>query len=140
MKSRFTLALSGILLFFAVPAMAEPAMTCPAGTYRLADGSVVDIAPSERDTLRWRILTGETGQLHKQMNGTWTSTYGWTDRPDGKMVSFSDCGQGEITFGKESGRRIPFLCEQCDFRKWWCEARWPIGYAAGQCAKFPWWC
>jgi uncharacterized protein len=43
-------------------------------------------APSERDTLRWSILTGETGQLHKQVNGTWTSTYGWTGRPDGKTV------------------------------------------------------
>ena len=70
---------------------------------------MVDIAPSERDTLRWRILTGETGQLHKQMNGMWTSTYGWTNRPDGKTVSFSDCDQGKIAFGKESGRVSPSL-------------------------------
>jgi pimeloyl-ACP methyl ester carboxylesterase len=49
------------------------------------------------------------------MNGTWTSTYGWTDRPDGKMVSFSDCDQGEITFGKESGRRIPFIVSNATF-------------------------
>jgi energy-coupling factor transporter ATP-binding protein EcfA2 len=53
MKSRFTFALYGISLLFAVTAMAEPTMSCHVGTYRLADGSVVDIAPSERDTMRW---------------------------------------------------------------------------------------
>jgi dienelactone hydrolase len=115
MKSRFIFTLCGISLLFALPAMAEPTMSCHVGTYRLADGSVVDIDPSERDTLRWRLLTGETGQLHKQMNGMWTGTYGWTDRPDGKTISFSDCDQGTIAFGKESGRRIPFIVSNTTF-------------------------
>jgi uncharacterized protein len=115
MKSCFIFALYGILLLFAVPAVAEPALSCHVGTYRLVDGSVVDIAPGARDTLRWLLLTGETGQLHKQMNGTWTSTYGWTGRPDGKTVSFSDCDKGDIAFGNERGRRIPFIVSDTTF-------------------------
>src|SRR5579862_6293810 len=81
---------------------------CHIGSYRLSDGRAVDIAPSDDDTIRWRTFTGETGQLHPQKDGTWTSTYGWTDRPDGKIVSFSDCEKGEITFANEPGRRIAF--------------------------------
>ncbi|HEX9158997.1 MAG TPA: hypothetical protein VF835_02115, partial [Rhizomicrobium sp.] len=41
-------------------------------------------------------------------NGTWMSTYGWSKRPDGIAVSFSDCAKGEIGFGKQTGRRIAF--------------------------------
>lgn len=101
-----TLALLGVLLSFGGPAAGDPTKDCHIGSYHLNDGTTVDIAPSVDNTLRWRMFTGETGQLHPQANGTWTSTYGWTERPDGKIVSFSDCGAGQITFGKESGRRI----------------------------------
>src|ERR1051326_1757827 len=81
---------------------------CYIGTYRLADGRYVDIAPSDQDTLRWRMFTGETGQLHPQKYGTWASTYGWTDRPDGKVLSFSDRDKSEIRFENQPGRRIAF--------------------------------
>jgi len=90
------------------PASTDSTKNCHIGSYRLSDGKAVDIAPSDDDTLRWRMFTGETGQLYPQKDGTWTSTYGWTDRPDGKTVSFSDCEKGEITFAKEPGRRIAF--------------------------------
>src|SRR5207253_11483848 len=76
----------------------------------------VDIAPSDGDTLRWRMFSGETGQLHPQKDGSWTSTYGWTDRPDGKTVSFSDCAKGEIAFGKKSGNRIAFDVRNTSFQ------------------------
>ena len=108
MKSIVTRALCGLALLFAVPAFADAKPDCHVGSYRLSDGSAVDIAPSDGDTLRWRMFTGETGQLHPQKDGTWTSTYGWTDRPDGKTVSFSDCAGGGITFGNETGKRIAF--------------------------------
>jgi hypothetical protein len=39
---------------------------CYVGTYRFADGSVIDIARSEGDTLRWRKFDGTTGALHKK--------------------------------------------------------------------------
>ena len=81
---------------------------CYVGTYRFADGSVVDIARSEGDMLRWRKFDGTTGALHKRQNDSWTSTLGWTDRPDGHAVSFSDCSTGEIDFDGSKGRQIPF--------------------------------
>ncbi len=81
---------------------------CHVGSYGLSDGSAVDIGPSEADTLRWRMFSGETGQLHPNKGGTWTSTFGWTGRPDGKAVSFSDCANGHIVFDTMSGHRIAF--------------------------------
>src|SRR3954464_12137044 len=95
---------------------ATNAPDCHVGSYRLSDGRAVDIAPSEGNTLRWRMFTGETGQLHPQKGGTWTSTYGWTDRPDGKTVSFSDCAKGDITFAKQTGTRIGFDIRNTIFR------------------------
>jgi dienelactone hydrolase len=87
---------------------ATDAQDCHIGSYRLADGNVVDVAPSDGNTLRWRSWRGETGQLHPQKDGSWTSTYGWTNRPDGRAISFSDCAKGEISFGRLPGKRIAF--------------------------------
>ncbi len=87
---------------------ADATKDCHIGSYRLSDGSAVDVAPSDGDTLRWRMFTGETGQLHPRKDGSWTSTYGWTTRPDGKTVSFSDCARGGVAFGRETGKRIAF--------------------------------
>lgn len=101
-------AVSLALLLGHSAAFAVDAQNCHIGSYRLADGSVVDVAPSEGNTLRWRSWSGETGQLHPQKDGSWTSTYGWTNRPDGRAISFSDCAQGGISFGKLSGKRIAF--------------------------------
>ncbi len=108
MKSLAQSVLFGVSLLLTVPAFADATKDCHIGSYRLRDGGAVDIAPSDGDTLRWRMFTGETGQLHPQKDGTWTSTYGWTTRPDGITVSFSDCAKGEIGFGKRSGTRIAF--------------------------------
>ena len=94
---------------------AEAAKSCPVGVYRFRDGRTVDVAPSDGDTLRWMMFTGERGQLHPQANGGWTSTYGWTNRPDGKIVSFSSCRVGEITFDDERGRRIDFDARESTF-------------------------
>ena len=116
MKSLACLVLCGISLLFAASAFADMTKDCHVGSYRLSDGSAVDIAPRDDETLRWRLFTGETGELHPQRDGTWTSTYGWTSRPDGKFVSFSDCVKGEITFGKESGKRIPFDVRNTTFQ------------------------
>src|SRR5579884_3697567 len=104
------IALFGFSVLSAIPAAAEATATtnCHVGSYRLSDGRAIDIAPSDGDTLRWRMFTGETGQLHPQKDSTWTSTYGWTNRPDGKTVAFSDCDKGEITFGNERGKLIDF--------------------------------
>lgn len=106
MKAMLVAALCGFALLPALPAMADSARDCHVGSYRLADGRTIDIAPSEGDTLRWRMWSGETGSLKKQADGSWASTLGWTGKPDGKTVSFADCNT--VSFDRQSGARIPF--------------------------------
>lgn len=90
--------------------------TCHAGSYKLSDGSVVDIAPPDDDGLRWLRFDGTTGVLHKSASGAWTSTSGWSDRADGKQVSFGDCSAGTIRFEGVEGRRISFDVSDTRFR------------------------
>jgi pimeloyl-ACP methyl ester carboxylesterase len=96
-----------LLLFVSSAVRAAESPDCSIGSFRLADGSIVDIAPFDGDTLRWRRFDGTTGALHKTPHGDWKSTFGWSDSPDGKTVSFAGCG-GAINFDGTSGRRIPF--------------------------------
>jgi pimeloyl-ACP methyl ester carboxylesterase len=81
---------------------------CQVGSYRLSDGSVVDIASASSDLLRWRRFDGTTGLLRLETDGKWHSSYGWTDRADGKMVSFPECAAGGIDFDGMRGQRITF--------------------------------
>ena len=115
MKSLIAPTLCGLLLLPFVPAHADATKDCHIGSWRLGDGQAIDIAPSDGDTLRWRAFTGETGQLHRNNDGSWTSTYGWTGRPDRKTVSFSDCARGGIRFGKETGKPIAFDVSETNF-------------------------
>src|SRR5213593_677224 len=82
--------------------------SCQKGTYRFSDGEIVDIARSEGDTFRWRKFDGTTGVFHKKGDRSWTSTLGWTDRPDGHTASFTHCARGEIEFDGKKAHRIPF--------------------------------
>lgn len=103
-------SLSALCIAAAVADHSEPsaANDCLLGTYRFPDGEIVDIAPSEGDTFRWRKFDGTTGVLHKKQDASWTSTLGWTDRPDGHAASFTPCAMGEIEFDGKKARRIPF--------------------------------
>jgi len=89
-------------------AHASQAMDCHIGTYQLSGGGFVDIAPSDSNTLRWRRFDGTTGALTEKGRGVWTSSYGWTGRPDGKSVRFSVCAAGRINFDGVEGRRLKF--------------------------------
>lgn len=91
-------------LALATGAQANP-MPCEVGSYAMADGTQLDIAASEPGKLRWRRLDGSSGKLTSTGQGRWTSTLGWTDRPDGHRVTFPDCKRGEIRFDKVTGRR-----------------------------------
>jgi uncharacterized protein len=117
---RCCLALSAIFLVSTIVCAGEargaPPPDCHVGTYRLADGGVVDIAPSEGDTLRWRRFDGTTGVLHRAPNGTWKSTTGWTERADGIVVSFPACATGQIALGGTPGQRIAFGVQATTFR------------------------
>jgi pimeloyl-ACP methyl ester carboxylesterase len=97
-----------VVLFAAVVARAQDIPDCHIGSYRLTNGTLVDIAPESGDTLRWSQFDGETGELHKIAKGDWASTRGWTDSSDGKTVAFSDCHAGGIRFDGVPGRRIAF--------------------------------
>jgi pimeloyl-ACP methyl ester carboxylesterase len=89
---------------------------CHIGSYRLADGRLVDVSPDDDDTLRWQQFDGATGALRKTANGDWKSSYGWTDRDDEKRVAFSDCSAGRIDFGGVSGERIAFDVRNMTFK------------------------
>lgn len=114
--ARITVALGIAWLLAAVaPPAAYAAEPCQVGTYRLADGQIVDIAPFEGDTLRWRKLDGSTGELRQVTPGQWRSSYGWTGRPDGTEVRFDACPTGDLHFGNLTGRRIPFRTVETRF-------------------------
>ena len=102
----------------AVPSIVCAGVTpdCRVGIYRLADGTLVDIAPEEENTLRWRRFDGATGRLHPGADGIWRSTRGWTDRADGTTVAFSACGAGQISFDGVSGRRIALDVHEATFK------------------------
>ncbi len=95
--------------------MTRPRSECRVGAYLLSDGGIVDIAPSSENTLRWRRFDGTTGALHAAAGGGWTGTSGWSDRADGKSVSFGDCDQGSIDFDGRHGKRIDFSVREATF-------------------------
>ena len=95
---------------------AAPPLDCHIGLYRLADGGEVDIGAGEGAHLRWRRKDGLTGEMTRQADGSWTSTYGWTGRPDGKPIAFTACADGGIRFGGVTGRRVAFDVTETRFR------------------------
>ncbi|HEV2112373.1 MAG TPA: alpha/beta fold hydrolase [Gammaproteobacteria bacterium] len=98
-------------------ARADEAVDCHVGSYRLADGSLVDIGPREDDgTYRWTRFDGTTGVLHPSTGKAWSSTEGWTKDADGISVSFPDCDPGVIDFNGASGRRVAFAVHDAAFK------------------------
>jgi pimeloyl-ACP methyl ester carboxylesterase len=116
---RLPLVLVGLLLaVLAIPATASSGNRtgdCPVGIYQLDDGSKLDIGLSRGNHLRWSKEDGTTGLLTKGGNGAWTSTLGWTGRPDGKRVSF-DCNNGTIDFAGVPGKQIPLKARNVMFQ------------------------
>src|SRR5438309_1778482 len=99
-----------LVLAAAMPtaAGAVPPPDCHLGIYRLGNGETLDVDSAGDGMLRWLKFTGERGGLHLEKNGTWSSTYGWTERPDGKTVRFSDCSNGTVDFNGITGHRLAF--------------------------------
>ena len=111
MTAAFTLAIQS-----ATAADNDLTGDCHIGTYHLQDGTNVDIGATDGPHLRWRREDGTTGTLTETSDGNWTSTLGWTERPDGKRVSFSDCAKGELTFDGVKGKRIAFDVTETKFQ------------------------
>lgn len=105
------LALGGVASVGAQVPASDPVQSapCEVGSYLMADGTSLDIAPGAPGQLRWRRLDGRTGALSPQGKGRWTSTLGWTGRPDGHRVTFSDCEQGELRLDNIAGQRQPLI-------------------------------
>jgi acetyl esterase/lipase len=100
----------------AAPSIAQSAdPACHVGAYRLADRRAVSIQESDPGTLRWMLRDGTTGKLHGTDASGWTSTLGWTDRPDGIEVVFGPCGGDAISFGGVPGTRIAFEVRETTF-------------------------
>src|SRR3569832_2262415 len=78
---------------------------CHVGAYRFANGDVVDIGQADEGTLRWKMFDGAVGTLHPKDCG-WTSTFGWTGRPDGHHDVLADCARSELTFDGKTAQRI----------------------------------
>ncbi|HEY5289915.1 MAG TPA: alpha/beta hydrolase [Caulobacteraceae bacterium] len=108
-------ALSAAVLIGSAAQAADTVGDCRIGAYRLADGRVVDIGAADGDLLRWRTFDGKVGALHPRATGGWTSTVGWTDRPDGIRVTLSPCPGGAITFDGTAGKRIAFDVTETKF-------------------------
>ncbi|MDN5782469.1 MAG: lysophospholipase, partial [Luteimonas sp.] len=81
---------------------------CHVGSYRLDDGTNVDIGSADDGKLRWRRKDGTTGALTRAPDGRWQSTRGWTDRADGIEVSFAACAEGTLAFAGVAGSKIGF--------------------------------
>ena len=58
----------------------------------------------------------DPGALQKVQDETWQSTLGWTNRPDGKTLTFTDCEAGRIRFDEKAGERIAFDATDVTFR------------------------
>ncbi|HVI25062.1 MAG TPA: alpha/beta hydrolase [Xanthomonadaceae bacterium] len=107
--------MAGMLWLASAAAMAggsassAPVLPCETGSYRLQDGRALDIGPGEPGQLRWRLADGRTGALAPRGGGRWSSTLGWTGRPDGHVVVLPRCGQGTIRFDGVAGRRVPLV-------------------------------
>lgn len=102
-------------LLAALLATAPSTGDCHVGAYRLADGSTLDIAPTDGAELRWRRLDGSTGKLTRGTDDTWRSTAGWTEQPDGKDVHFDGCAQGTLSFAGSKATRMAFDVREVTF-------------------------
>lgn len=94
---------------------AEPAGACHVGAYRLADGALVDVAPT-KDALRWRLMDGRTGEFRPDTAGVWVSRRGWSDQPDHIPVAFGACDEGKISFAGQAGQKLKFQVVDTTFQ------------------------
>jgi len=106
--------LAAVAALLVLGSAARAADDCHIGAYRFANGDVVDIGPADDGALRWKMFDGTVGTLHPR-DGAWTSTFGWTDRPDGHRVELADCARGELTFDGRTAQRIAFDVTETTF-------------------------
>jgi uncharacterized protein len=114
-RVRAVIALASLGAALPQPTLAAAAEPCPVGVYRLDTDDVVDVAALDDGSLRWLTFSGERGGLQARQGGGWTSTYGWTSRPDSKSISFPACESNSIVFNGHRGRRLSFDIQNFTF-------------------------
>jgi len=92
---------------------------CRTAVYRLGDGRLIDIAPSQDEDLRWRMNDGRSGRLSAKHQ--WSSTLGWTGQPDGVSVGLPPCGADQIRFTDKGqppvfGERVRLQSRETTFK------------------------
>ena len=95
--------------------MARAHPDCHIGAYRLTDGTVVDIAASDDDTLRWRRFDGTTGALHKTATGAWTGTSRLDRSRRWQVGVVWRCDKDSLEFDGVRGERIRFNVRDTTF-------------------------
>jgi dienelactone hydrolase len=68
---------------------------------------MVDIAPSDAGSLRWRMLDGRSGALRRSGAGHWVSTTGWTKRPDRFGLTLQNCDPKTVRFAGMRAQPVP---------------------------------
>ncbi len=77
---------------------------CRIGTYRLADGRLLDVGATSRG-LRWRMPDGRTGAI-AEVAGALVSTRGSTGQADGHAIEILPCAQRGLRFDGVAGQSI----------------------------------
>lgn len=105
-KTALLLTLAGVTsVATAAGPNSSSSLACEIGSYRMSDGSALDIGPGAAGQLRWRRTDGLTGALTSKGENRWTSTYGWTGRSDNHTLTIADCGRKGIRFDDIAGQR-----------------------------------
>ena len=116
-SNRTIAAARGLLVGVVLAMCAIPpalAADCRVGAYALdADGTLIDIAPSRENTLRWRRIDGGSGELTRAQDDSWTSTGGWTGQPDGHRIAFQGCER--LDFDGKPAHRIALSLRESTF-------------------------
>ena len=107
--------LSALTCLIAMPVAAQGDGGCASGTYRLADDSVVDIAPSGPTHWRWRRTDGTSGLVSQTSDRTWTSSLGWTGHPDKHRIAFT-CRSHRLHFDGLTGVPVPLRFRNVRFQ------------------------
>jgi hypothetical protein len=108
------MVLAAVAAVLVLGSTARAADDCHVGAYRFTNGDVVDIGQADEGTLRWKTFDGTVGTLHPK-DGGWTSTLGWTDKPDGHRVVLPDCAAASLSFDGKEAQRIAFDVTETTF-------------------------
>jgi pimeloyl-ACP methyl ester carboxylesterase len=99
----------------------SPEQACHFGAYRLPDGGLLTLAPSDPPNLRYRLRDGTAGKLWPAPGGGFEGGDGWSVRtPVTVRAQFGPCGADRFTRQKGDGpaveaQRVPLPVEPITF-------------------------